>query len=234
MKKIISAIVIVLTTLAAVLPASARVGNVIGQINSADIKAYVNGVQVKAYNIGGRTCIPIEDVTSGYAYNNDFRTLLVHSFDPDIIMEYTGGDVQGRVGDIVGSVYETDIKTYFYDNELSSYNIGGKTCVAIEDLGDDNTFSTIGGKYVWDPVNRTISLDYLYDTENSLLELMSENGLDVNIKITDRAVEFALPTGLWCYSITYDTSEMFESGNRPERPIPETITSALCLIISQC
>ena len=77
-----------------------------------------------------------------------------------------------------------------------------------------------GGKYVWDPVDRTISLDYLYDTENSLLELMSENGLDVNIKITDRAVEFALPTGLWCYSITYDTSEMFESGNRPERPIP--------------
>ena len=37
-------------------------------------------------------------------------------------------------GDIAGDVYSTDIKTYFFDNEINSYNIGGRTVVIAEDL----------------------------------------------------------------------------------------------------
>ena len=37
-------------------------------------------------------------------------------------------------GDIAGDIYSTDIKTYFFDNEINSYNIGGQTVIVAEDL----------------------------------------------------------------------------------------------------
>ena len=219
MKKMLTLLIATLIILSVALPASARVGDVVGQVYSTDIKAYVNGVQVKAYNIGGRTCIPIEDVTSGYAYNNNHRTLLVTSFAPNYLKECTESNTYGKIGDLVGNIYETDIKTYFYDKELPSYNIGGKTCVAIEDIGRDNTFSSVGGKYIWNPVNRTIRLEYLYDTTESLLDLL--NNYRYDIKITNGVVEFIPAVSDNTHSISYDPSGLYGSmNNRPKAVIP--------------
>jgi hypothetical protein len=223
-RTIISANIAFIIFAAACIPCFAAVGDIKGNVYATDIRAFVNGIKVEAYNIGGRTCIPIEDVTSGYEYNNDVRTLLVYSFRPEILKEYDEGEgaEYAEVGAVLGSVYETDIKTYFYDMELPSYNIGGKTCVAIEDIGDDNTFSRIGGKYIWDPVNRTISLEYLYDIGADILDLQIEFGY--NIVIKDGVLEFV--PSVDGYVITTDLSGLFDyMSERPKKPIPIRIGS---------
>ena len=81
------------------------------------------------------------------------------------------------VGTVIAKIYETDIKVYMYNKLIPSYNIGGVTCVAIEDLGLDNAFSDIGGKFVWDSESRTINLEFMY-MRNSLRS-MGEYRMDV-------------------------------------------------------
>ncbi len=155
-----------------------------GNIYSTDIKAYINNCNVKAYNIGGRTCVPIEDVTQAYSYDDANRVLLIESFAPDKLIKYTGSSSKTANGTIVGSIYSTDIKTYVYNTELPAYNIGGKTCVAIEDLGADSSFSNIGGKYLWDSSARTIKLKFMYDNEEDAVAVL--NRYKYNMKIVGR------------------------------------------------
>ena len=214
MKRAVSLFLFTVMILSAVLPASAKVGDVKGNIYATDIKAYINGVQVKAYNIGGRTCVPVEEVTSGYTYNNYFRSLLVSSFHPEKLKRYTEGSSSAKVGDVVGKVYETDIRTSFSDHILPSYNIGGRTCVAIEDIGRDNTFSQIGGKYIWDPVNRTISLEYMYDNRADVDSLLEAYGYD--LEITDGNAVFTPSADIFPVHTT-DLSGL--SGENPAVPI---------------
>lgn len=62
-------------------------------------------------------------------------------------------------GDIVGKIYSTDIVAYINDREVTSYNIGGKTAVVIEDLectGADDKAVRYG-------------IDYSYNDEERLL-----------------------------------------------------------------
>lgn len=159
----------------------ARNGDIIGDIYSTDIKAYINEVPVKSYNIGGKTCIAIEEITKSCSYNNDYRMLLVYSLTPSDLISYENNN--NVVGKIVGHIYETDIKTYFYNQEITSYNIGGKTAVVIEDLGLPNDYSSIGGKTTWNPTNRTISLDFLYNSvsDSNLNDILVKNNYSLRI-----------------------------------------------------
>lgn len=155
-------------------------GDIIGQIYSTDIRAYINGVEVQSYNIGGKTAVVIEDIfkpyTHQYIYDDSSRTLKFFSLNPDSLVEQELHS-QTIPGEVTGNIYETDIKTIIYDVQLPSYNIGGKTAVVIEDLGYDGAFSPIGGKYVWNEKERTISLEFLYKNFNNLSD-------DKNVKIT--------------------------------------------------
>ena len=139
-------------------------GDVIGCIYSTDIRAYINGIEVQSYNIGGRTAVVIENILNenAYHFDNSSRNLEILNFSTCYIIEdkTTSNTEQGR---IMENLYVTDIKTSIYDVIVPSYNIGGKTAVAIEDLGDDRKFSAIGGKYIWDEENRTISLEFLHE-----------------------------------------------------------------------
>ncbi len=60
-------------------------------------------------------------------------------------------------GDIAGKVYQTDIKTYFFDHELNSYNIGGRTVVVAEEL------AMLGGLDVtWNAGSRLLTVTDSY------------------------------------------------------------------------
>ncbi|MBE7003069.1 MAG: hypothetical protein E7425_02120 [Ruminococcaceae bacterium] len=148
--------------------APAKAGSAAGNVYSTDIRAFINGVEVPSYNIGGKTAIVVEDVLP-HTYNNALRTLLLGSFDPAGLQ---GGENKrdGQIGRVVGHIYATDIKTYVYTTALQAYNLGGKTAVAIEDLGGDREFNDIGGRYFWDGEARTISLEFLYDRPARLPE----------------------------------------------------------------
>ncbi len=165
MKKILSVILSAISILTISTSVFAANGDIAGHIYSTDIRAYINGVEVESYNIGGRTVVVIEDIirwnSYEYIYDDNTRTLKVFSLRPYCLVE---GKVQSKTkpGKVIGNIYKTDIKTLVYDVVVPTYNIGGKTAVAIEDLGYDKKFSPIGGKYIWNAEDRTISLEFLY------------------------------------------------------------------------
>lgn len=179
MKKILIFILIFAIITPATVTLAAN-GDVVGHIYSTDIRAFINGVEVESYNIGGKTAVVIEDIIAenshGYIYDDNSRTLKFFSLSPYYLIEKKTEN-QAKPGKIIGNIYETDIKTSIYDVTIPTYNIGGKTAVAIEDLGYDSAFSPIGGKFVWNEKDRTISLEFLYEKSSAISK-------DKNINIT--------------------------------------------------
>ena len=164
MKKIIFLIVLIIV-IALSSTSFAKIGDITGSIYATDIKAYINKVEVKSYNIGGKTCIPIEEVTTLFTYNNDLRALNIESFAsfmPKHLIAFNSDTSSLPVGAVIGKTYETDIKTYVCGNEMPSYNIGGMTAICMEDLLNF-AIDGIGGS--WDAVNRAIEIntDYVPD-----------------------------------------------------------------------
>ena len=192
MKKVISIIlstVLMLTISASVFAAN---GDIVGHIYSTDIRAYINGVEVESYNIGGKTAVVIEDIIAenshGYIYDDNSRTLKFFSLSPYYLIEKKTEN-KAKPGKIIGNIYETDIKTSIYDVTIPTYNIGGKTAVAIEDLGYDGAFSPIGGKFIWNEKDRTISLEFLYESGYNISEDKNIN-ITVNENMTEAEATF--------------------------------------------
>ncbi len=142
----------------------ANTGDIIGYVYSTDITTYINGVEVLSCNIGGQTAIPLELVTSRCTYDDDLRVLIVSDFNPAYLKENASKTYSQPIGEIIANIYETDIAVYIYNKVIPSYNIGGITCVAIEDLALDNAFSDIGGKFIWNEEERSINLEFMYET----------------------------------------------------------------------
>jgi hypothetical protein len=165
MKKLLSILLLITSILIISTNVFAANGDIVGHIYSTDIRANINGVEVRSFNIGGKTAVVIEDVlkenTHQYIYNDSSRTLEFFSLNPNYLVEEKTQN-KAKPGKVIGNIYETDIKTSIYDVIIPTYNIGGKTAVAIEDLGYDKEFSPIGGKYIWNEKDRTISLEFLY------------------------------------------------------------------------
>ncbi len=185
MKKIM-ATVLWITILLSMIPASvfAANGDVAGKIYSTDIKACINGIWVDSYNIGGLTVVVVEDITNQYRYYDDFRTLIIDDFAPERLVAGTKQASQ-KPGKVIGSIYETDIKTYFRGKELTSFSLDGKMAVMIEELGLNNGFSETGGCYIWNPELRTITLESAYRYPYSMRTMLEDAGYNINLKKTD-------------------------------------------------
>ena len=167
--------VILLTTPANV---NADSDDVEGKIYSTDILAYINDKPIESYNIGGKTVIIAETLFQpGYGfggyYNDDDRLLVV---EPFFAMPYSEEAVErGTIGKIIGDVYKTDIKVLFNDIEVKGYNIGSKTAICIEDLGNlsdspnaDYGYSKYYCNFEWDESERTIKLNTYIDNINEI------------------------------------------------------------------
>ena len=163
--------------------ASAQTGDVIGHIYSTDIRAYINDTEVPAYNIGGRTVVIAEDLLQSTEYHDEFRTLLIGDFYPNALSSGSNA-TDGDSGRVIGDIYETDIKTYMYDKEIPSYNLNGKTAVAIEDLGGFREYNDLGGRYFYDDDTRTLKLDILYNNYNDRLTMLFDNAADVTYSLS--------------------------------------------------
>ena len=167
--------------------ANAQVGDVIGHIYSTDIRAYINGEEVPSYNIGGRTVIVVEDVCGYSEYHDEMRTLLltndVRGLHPDSIKG--GSGESDTPGHIIGDIYETDIKTYMYDKEITAYNLDGKTAVAIEDLGGFKEYNDLGGRYFYNDETRTLSLEILYGNHAEVMGTLFDNAADITYSLSD-------------------------------------------------
>ena len=166
MKKLLLTLALLLFAL----PAGAANGDVIGKIYSTDILALINGKAVPSYNIGGRTAVVLEELEeSGFwiniDYNDETRTLKASMSNS--ANSYLDGVERGTPGKILGNVYESDIKVIINGHEIKGCNIGGKTAVVIEDLGEIGGDNEQYGRskyrytYIWSEAERKIELNYI-------------------------------------------------------------------------
>ena len=161
----------------------AKSGDVIGNIYSTDILAFINDCPVQSYNIGGKTAIILEDLAEyGFysSYSDELRTLVTATgavYESLPHKQISRGKFGGR---ILGDIYETDIKIYVNGLSIKTYAINGKTAVTIEDLGeitDGSPYSQYGMKCVWDGKDRTIKLYFIYDNTWDIFDLIGDKPL---------------------------------------------------------
>ncbi len=184
MKKIIALTTVLIFLCSFLLPLSiqASSGDIVGTIYATDIKTCINGVWVDSYNIGGRTVVIIEDITSQYSYYDSARSLVLNNLNPDYLISGEHSYEQ-TPGTPVGNIYETDVKTFFRGKEMTAFSLNGKMAVIVEELGGDNAYSDIGGSYRWDPEERTLTLNSVYGYPYEMRKLLEDNHW--NIMLTE-------------------------------------------------
>lgn len=147
---------------------------------TTDIVAYIDGMAVPSYNIGGNTVVVSEDlVPYGFnvIWNSEDRTISVFTLAlPEAKPNYVPQKPEG-IGVAIGPVYQTDIIAYVNDRKTISYNIGGRTAIVLEDMSGrspdipsgffaiDQNIHYEQGRYSdscmraeWDSIARAISL----------------------------------------------------------------------------
>ena len=177
MKKIVFVLSIILISVLFTLPSFAD-GSVVGQIYSTDILTFVNDRPIDGYNIDGKTVVIAEDLDGygfGVEYNDESRTLKIVSYFNDGYKNVAPIE-RGQCGEILGDIYKTDIKVYYNGINVTGYNIGGRTAVCLEDLGDitdspnsDFGYSQYLGRAVWDADARTIKYYSYIKNEEEIL-----------------------------------------------------------------
>ena len=175
MKKI-GALLVALGLLCGGLSSHAANGDVIGTVYSTDILAYINGRPVPSYNIGGKTVVLAEDLADAsygiiFGYDDTQRLLTLDLQYTEPSPSAGEGVQRGTPGQVLGSVYETDIRFLFHGKEIQGYNIGGRTAFCIEDAGEAAGsanaaygYSDYLCSYVWDEGARTIELRTFLNT----------------------------------------------------------------------
>ena len=150
MKKIMAIFLGSLLCLPSTALASTRI---VGEALNTDIRAYIDEIPIRSYNIGGKTGIVAEDLRD-YGFEviwyPDLRELIVAQSDSTA----TGsGHVFKETTEPVGShaayVYETDIVTYVGGRKVEAFNIGGETVIYVDDM---EAF----GDVKWDEASREV------------------------------------------------------------------------------
>lgn len=126
--------------LLAALPLSAaalRPGDVAGRVLATEIRAFIDGVEIPAYNIDGNLGVVAEDLDAyGFVtgYDDSIRTLTVTR---------TGAAVRGveipesshrPSGTVIARVLYSDIRVYLDGREIPGYNIDGRTIILFSAL----------------------------------------------------------------------------------------------------
>lgn len=125
----------VLLTLTA---AALRVGEVVDRVLATDIRAFINGYEIPAYNIGGRLGVVAEDLADyGFTveWNGDARTLTVNRSAGKAFQPATMPTREEKpIGTPVSPVLYTDIVTYLDGGVVESFNVDGRTILYFSEL----------------------------------------------------------------------------------------------------
>ncbi|MED4601036.1 hypothetical protein P9314_10015 [Paenibacillus validus] len=114
------------------------IGDDVGDVLATDIKAYVQGKPIRSMNIDGYTAVVAEDLRQyGFdvvwtpadrkvtIYNRPAKTLEAPPIEQEAALP---------VGMKLSDVLYTDIRTYYGDQEIPSYNLNGRTAIRLNDL----------------------------------------------------------------------------------------------------
>ena len=123
--------------LLAALPLSAaalRPGDVAGRVLATEIRAFIDGVEIPAYNIDGMVAEDLDAYGFVTGYDDSSRTLTVTR---------TGAAVRGveipesshrPSGTVIARVLYSDIRVYLDGREIPGYNIDGRTIILFSAL----------------------------------------------------------------------------------------------------
>ncbi|MDR3238628.1 MAG: hypothetical protein LBT44_00875 [Clostridiales bacterium] len=136
-----------------------RIGDVVNQVLYTDIVTYIDGQEIASYNIDGYTVVCAEDLRQyGFSvYWNEFHRYLVIGRHDDASAKpnyKSAAADKSRIGVPIKPVLYTNIAVYAGDSSIMSYNIGGYTCVYVDDLA-----KFYGSGYVYDDISRTLTLN---------------------------------------------------------------------------
>ena len=141
------------------LPLKPSVGDVIGHVLHTDIVCFIDGHPIRSYNIGGNTWIVAEDLLN-YGFEvtwlGDERRLVIgtrRTAAPDAYQPVPGTASSGVSGMPAMPYYFTDITVTLAGRPVEGVNIGGFTCIGMDDLA-----SAFAVNYVWNPDARTLSM----------------------------------------------------------------------------
>ena len=198
MKKTILSFAVTGFIMSSICIVAAMPGDVIRPIYSTDILTYMDGIPLQGYAIDGKTMICLEDLSDyGFSvyYNDDARALFVNKHS-EAINGFNPAIERGKVGDITGYTYESDIRAYINGQEISSENINGRLAVCAEDLANMDTVVTIRNLGFEYPA---YFIRYNYDDTSRALYLFSDI-TDHNIynnNITDFTKGISVSNGLF-------------------------------------
>lgn len=156
MKRIIQ-YTLFLTAIVLLTVSACSVDTVIGKVLSTDIRAYINGYEIPAYNIDGNIAVIVSDLNDyGFvtSYDEEKRQSSV-ALDPNDTefedTEYSCYYGTYTVGVPIMNVYSTDITVMLEGVETEGFNVNGQMAVYLYDLG-------CFGSYCYDDLTRSSSL----------------------------------------------------------------------------
>ncbi len=130
---VLSVLLIALCMGLTVTAAALRSGDIVGYVLSTDIRAFIDGMEIPAYNIGGKLGVVAEDLR-GYGFTvdwNDVEYTLSITRNPNAplapIPVEPASDVP--IGKEILPVLHTEIVTDIEGTVIESFNIDGRTIV---------------------------------------------------------------------------------------------------------
>lgn len=150
-----------LCALMLVAPAAALTpGDPIGWVLHSDIVTYIDGHPIRSYNIGGYTYVVAEDLMQ-YGFHVEWdavgRRLIVHTdrtASPDgYTADYVPEASRCPAGTPAMQYLHTDITAWIGEKQVTGYNIGGYTCIGMDDLA-----AVFASDYVWDADARALRM----------------------------------------------------------------------------
>ncbi|GHV42636.1 hypothetical protein FACS189490_12010 [Clostridia bacterium] len=131
-----------------------KVGDKVGDVLFTDIKASINGSPIPACNISGSMYVFTADL-SHYGFNETFdevaRATTIKLVEGKAFTPLGVAKTTGKIGDKIGNVLYTNIKTYILGKEVTSVNVDNKTAVPFEEL-------KVFGAVKYDDKTRSITL----------------------------------------------------------------------------
>lgn len=135
-------------------------GTPIGNVLYTDILAYIDGHAICSYNIDGYTYVVAEDLLDyGFAVRwlPEQKRLAVSTTRTATPAGYSAAYVPSPnthpAGAVAMQYLYTEITVWLGERQVKSYNIGGFTCICMDDLAE-----VFGTAYVWDPSSPALRL----------------------------------------------------------------------------
>lgn len=180
-KRLIILLLVALLITACLPSAYAKNGDIAGNYYYTDIKTYMYHSLITSYNIGGKTVIDAEILNWHYNFDvywhADTRTLeLLDKGGMFNSLQAESGELcksaGGVPGKTAGHYYKTDIIATLNGTAIESYNIGGRTCIAAEEM------RTFGYNVTWNAEKRTLTITkpadfYSIDTDYGTIKTMN-------------------------------------------------------------